>query len=61
MIVWRELTIIDYHAPFDQGFKLTFIYCNSESIKAYFLHTVIRVQIQFEAFSTDAFPYLSPR
>ena len=20
MIVWRELTIIDYHAPFDQGF-----------------------------------------
>ena len=21
MIVWRELTIIDYHAPFDQGFR----------------------------------------
>ena len=31
MIVWRELTIIDYHAPFDQGLM---IFCCSKPLEA---------------------------
>ena len=35
------------------------IYIYSESIKAYFLDTVVGVVLKH--FSTDAFPYISPR
>ena len=53
MIVWRELTIIDYHAPFDQGLRsnasilvngeVCFLLCELLFMFTTYLPAVIRV------------------